>query len=387
MDPKDFQNSSTGKLVRTLNTHWAFIPNELPPEISKWPTALMQALSKAERNLTQLGERSETLSNPHIFVRPFMHKEAMLSSQIEGKLSTMEGLYSYEAQGWAQVEEGHDIKEVHNYVIAMDYGLEKLDRLPLSKRLIRELHEILMEDVRGEDKRPGEFRDIQNFIGPPNSTIEDAIFIPPPVNEMHRLLDQLEKYIYQPSDLPALIRIALIHYQFEAIHPFRDGNGRIGRLLIVFQFCDWGLLPRPFLYISGYFERNYREYYDSLLAVSQVGDWERWIEFFLEAITHQSNDAVQRIFNLEALKERYDNLVGDGKIAEYLSQVIELFMGYPIMSIRQVEEKLGFTYTRAQRYVEKLEDLGIVQEVTGQTRDRLFLAKDILAEIERPLHG
>jgi Fic family protein len=204
---------------------------------------------------------------------------------------------------------------------------------------------------------------------------------------MHRLLDQLEKYIYQPSDLPALIRIALIHYQFEAIHPFRDGNGRIGRLLIVFQFCDWGLLPRPFLYISGYFERNYREYYDSLLAVSQVGDWERWIEFFLEAITHQSNDAVQRIFNLEALKERYDNLVGDGKIAEYLSQVIELFMGYPIMSIRQVEEKLGFTYTRAQRYVEKLEDLGIVQEVTGQTRDRLFLAKDILAEIERPLHG
>lgn len=378
MNPKDFSEKSPGKVVRTINENWAFVPNPLPPKIPKWSTPILGALAEAERNLTKLWSISDNLPNPHIFVQPFVRKEAMLSSQIEGKISTLEGLYQYEANNASTIDRNNDLREVHNYVRAMDYGLSQLKVLPVSLRLIREIHLRLMEGVRGENQRPGTFRDIQNFIGPENSDIKDARYVPPPVSEMNVALTEMEKYMHANSNLPPLIRIAFIHYQFEAIHPFRDGNGRIGRLLIVFQLCVWGLLPKPFLYISGYLEDNYKDYYDCLLAISQSGDWERWVTFFLNAVSEQSIDAINKINRLKELRSSYKSLFGKGKIAENLLEVVDLLLGYPLITVRQVEKNLHTTYTRAQRNIIKLIDYDILREITGQSRDRLYQADEIL---------
>jgi Fic family protein len=386
MDPKDFQSSTAGKVIRTLKDHWAFIPNPLPPVIH-WSPALISAVGAAERSVGKLDSLANTLLSPHILVRYFIRREAVLSSRIEGTRASLNDVYVYEAAQLSYLEPATDVREVHNYVKALDYGLERLGSLPVSLRLIREIHAVLMEGVGGEHLTPGEFRRSQNWIGPPGSTLETTRFVPPPVDEMHTALGSMEKFMHAASDIPPLVRNALIHYQFEAIHPYLDGNGRVGRLLVILLLIEWGFLSQPWLYLSAYFETHRTAYYDKLLAVSQRGDWENWLSFFLEGIRDQSADAVLCIERLQHLRSTYHERLRDERAAERLMQAIDVLFERPILSIRQLEVAMKIPYRSAQRYVEKLEQLGILREVTGRARNRLYQADQVLSAFEDSASG
>lgn len=386
MRPEDFQTSTAGKVIRSPKGYWTFIPNPLPPTI-RWSSSLISKVGAAERALGKLDSLANTLPSPHILVRPFIRREAVLSSRIEGTRASLNDVYVYEADQLSYLEPTTDVREVHNYVKALDYGLERLRSLPVSLRLIRGMHAELMEGVRGEHLTPGEFRRSQNWIGPPGSTIQSARFVPPPVDEMHVALDDLEKYIHTLSDVPPLVQAALIHYQFEAIHPFLDGNGRIGRLLVLLLLIEWALLAQPWLYLSAYFEVHRTEYYDRLLAVSQRGEWEDWLAFFLEGVHNQSEDAIVRIDRLQHLRLNYLSLLQAERAAERLMQSVDVLFERPILSIRQLEAAMDVPYRSAQRYIEKLEELGVLREVTGRARNRLYQANEILTALEEPIEG
>jgi Fic family protein len=380
MDPNDFSSSSPGRVLRTLKGYWAFIPNPLPPIIN-WSTSLISALGEAERNLGRLASLADTLPSPHILARPFIRREAVLSSRIEGTRASIVDLYHYESAQLSFFEDTSDVREVHNYVRALDYSLKRSKTLPVSLRLIREMHGILMEGVRGEHLTPGEFRRSQNWIGPPGSTIESATIVPPSVDEMHHALDALEKYIHVPSDIPQLARAGLIHYQFEAIHPFLDGNGRVGRLLVNLLLIEWGLVSQPLLYLSAFFEAHRLDYYNHLLAVSQRGEWENWLLFFLKGVSSQSQDAITRIERLSQLRAAYRERLRTERTAARLLQTLDVLFERPILNIRQLEESLEVPYRTAQRYIERLEEIGILREVTGQARNRLYQADEIINRI------
>jgi Fic family protein len=250
MDLQAFQDTKAGKVMRVPGQdYWAYYPAPLPPRLA-WTTELIITLSKADSALGELKGLGHNLANPHLLIAPFIRHEAVLSSRIEGTQASLSDLYAYEAVQLSMFSHPTDVEEVHNYVRALQYGLERLKTLPLSLRLIRELHAHLMEGVRGEHQTPGEFRRSQNWIGPPGCLLDDATFVPPPPEETHAALRDLEAYLHAKPTLPPLIRLGLIHYQFEAIHPFLDGNGRVGRLLIVLLLCAWELLPQPLLYLS-----------------------------------------------------------------------------------------------------------------------------------------
>jgi Fic family protein len=386
MNPEDFRNSSAGRVVQTPQGYWSFIPNPLPPEI-QWSGQLIALLSEADRAVGELAGLGRSLPNPHLLVRPFIHREAVLSSKIEGTQASLDDLYAYEAVQTSFLERNSDVREVQNYVRALDFGLNQLGRLPISLRLFKETHAILMEGVRGEEFSPGEFRRHQNFIGKPGSTIETATFVPPLVTEMHQALDELEKFLHAPSDLPPLVRLGLVHYQFEAIHPFADGNGRIGRLLLVLLLCAWGLLPQPILYLSPYFESHRQEYYDFLLAVSRDGIWEDWLNYFLNGVVIQAQDAVLRIRRLQDLREAYRVRFQNLRSAGRLLQVVDLLFEMPILTIQQVRLRLDVHFPAAQTYVEQLEKAGVLREITGRARDRVYRAEEILRAIESPIKG
>lgn len=385
MKPEDFKSSTDGKVLHSLKGYWTFIPNPLPPSIN-WSSSLTSAVGAADRALGKLDSLANTLPSPHIMVRPFIHREAVLSSRIEGTRASLNDVYVYEASQLSYLESTTDVREVHNYARALDYGIERLRSLPVSLRLIREIHVVLMEGVRGEYLTPGEFRRSQNWIGPPGSTIESARFVPPPVDEMQMALDDLEKFIHTSSDLPPLVKAALIHYQFEAIHPFLDGNGRIGRLLIILLLTEWGILTQPWLYLSAYFEAHRTTYYDHLLAISQKGEWELWLAFFLDGIETQSEDAVSRIKSLQRLRFTYHEMVKDERAAERLMQAIEVLFERPILAIRQLGAAMDVPYRSAQRYIDKLEQLGILLEVTSRARNRIYQADEILSALEGPVN-
>ena len=308
-----------------------------------------------------------------------------MSSRIEGTQATLEEIYQYEA-GITVTQPRSDAKEVHNYVSALDHGIARLSTLPVSLRLIRELHQRLMEGVRGAIWTPGEFRRSQNWIGPAGSTLESAPYVPPPVEEMTEGLNQLERYIHESSDIPPIARVGLIHYQFEAIHPFLDGNGRVGRLLIALLLCQWELLPQPLLYLSNFFERHRSEYYVRLLAISQQGKWEDWLTFFLTGVRDQSREATIRIQKIQILREvYYKKFAGERKAAQ-LQQLADFLIGHPIVTTSQVQSALELgDFKTAQRYIVKLQDSGILTEITGKSRYRLFRANEILEAIEKPL--
>ena len=385
MKPKDFRDPSTGQVVRTPAGYWAFIPTPLPPHIA-WPARLVSRLSEAERALADLSWTGSNFPEPHIMVRSFVRREAVLSSRIEGTRASLADVYAYEAEQLTFLEPGSDAREVYNYVRALDYGLERVKTLPISLRLIRELHQHLMEGVRGDVWTPGEFRRSQNWIGSTGSTLETAVYIPPPVDEMNIALSRLENFIHTPSDLPPLARIGLIHYQFEAIHPFLDGNGRVGRLLIPLLLCQWGLLSQPLLYLSAYFERYRSEYYDRLLGISQGGEWEGWLTFFLTGVRDQAGEASRRIQALQRLRQRYHELLAGQRAAPRLVKVVDFLLGRPIVTVRQVQNGLDLSdYKVAQRYVEKLTQAGLLREVTGHARNRMYRADEILQAIEGPL--
>ena len=386
MNPEHFKTSTAGKVTRTPRNYWTFVPNPLPPKI-EWSSSLISAVGTAERALGKLDSLANTLPSPHVLVRPFIRREAVLSSRIEGTHASLEDVYVYEATQLSYLEPKTDVREVYNYVKALDFGLERLHSLPVSLRLIRETHAELMKGVRGEHLTPGEFRRSQNWIGSPGSTLKTARFVPPPVEEMHTGLDDLEKYIHASSDIPQLVKAALIHYQFEAIHPFLDGNGRIGRLLIILLLIEWGLLSQSWLYLSAYFEAHHTAYYDHLLAVSQHGEWEHWLGFFLEGVRRQSEDAIDRIGRLQHLRNGYQTLLQDERAAGRLLQSIGVLFERPILNIRQLESAMEIPYRSAQRYIEKLEQLGVLREVTGRARNRLYQADEILSALEGPIGG
>jgi Fic family protein len=281
------------------------------------------------------------------------------------------------------LETNDDVREVHNYVMALDYGLQRLQTLPISLRLIREIHEKLMTGVRGGNLTPGEFRRTQNWIGPAGSTLMTATYVPPPVDEMHQALGDLERFIHAGTDMPAVARAAIIHYQFEAIHPFLDGNGRVGRLLIALLFAEWNLLPQPLLNLSVYFERYRQEYYDHLLAVSQRGTWEAWLRFFLRGVSAQARDSLVRMERLEAIRSRYQPLVESDRNAERMSAVVDFLFAKPIFSTKQLAGSLGMPFKTARQYIEKLVQASILREITGYARNQIYRADEIFSALDK----
>jgi len=384
MNLEDFRSSTSGKVIRTPRGFAAFVPNPLPPVLT-WTPALAQALSEADRALGALAGLAYALPNPHLLVRPFVRREAVLSSRIEGTRASLTDLYVLEAKQLELFETPADVHEVHNYVTALEYGFKRSEKLPISLRLIREIHAHLMEGVRGEHLTPGEFRQTPNWIGPAGSTLETALYVPPPPEEMQQTLADFETFLHAKSDLPPLIRLGLVHYQFEAIHPFLDGNGRIGRLLISLLLGAWGLMPQPLLYLSAYFEAHQQGYYDQLLAVSQRGAWNEWLVFFLDGVAVQSRDAVQRIQRLQDLRERYRQRVQATRAAARMLQVVDLLFANPLVTVSTVQSALKVQFPVAQRYVDQLVSARVLREITGRARNRVYRAEEILRVIDAPL--
>ncbi|RLC77474.1 MAG: Fic family protein [Chloroflexi bacterium] len=385
MDLETFRSSPSGRLVHSIQgRYWAFAPSPLPPQID-WGSDLVAALSDADRALGELSGLGRSMLNPRLLIVPFVRREAVLSSRIEGTQASLSDLYAYEAQQMPLLEHAPDVREVHNYVRALEYGLERLETLSLSLRLVREIHARLMEGVRGEHQTPGEFRRSQNWIGPPGATLNQATYVPPPVDEMRAALYALEDFLHRETALPPLVRLGLIHYQFEAIHPFLDGNGRVGRLLITLLLCRWELLSQPLLYLSAYFDAHRQTYYDLLLSVSQRGMWEEWLAFFLRGAASQAQDAVARAWRMQNLRERYREQFQTARASARLLQTVDLLFARPILTVGQVVEKLGVTIPTAQGYVDRLEEAGVLREITGQARNRVYRADEVLEAIEAVL--
>jgi Fic family protein len=375
LDPGDFVEGQRSHVIRAPNDHWAFVPPALPPDLDL-DLGVIAALSNADRAIGELAGVGGWLPEPHILIRPFLRREAVLSSKIEGTEATLTDLVLFEAD--APTPDRSDVREVFNYVKALEDATAPGRALPLSLRLIRELHRTLMTGVRGGYATPGAFRRSQNWIGPPGCVLNDATYVPPPVEEMHACLDALERYLHEPSDIPPLLRVALIHYQFEAIHPFLDGNGRVGRLLISLLLIEWGLLPKPLLYLSAYFEANRSDYYDRLLSVSRAGDWLGWARFFLTGVATESADVVDRARRLQALREEYHRRLQVTRASALLLKLVDHLFAQPAIRIAMAQEVLGVTFRAASLNVGKLVDAGILQEITGRERNRVFVAHEIL---------
>lgn len=373
MDTQSFKNSPTGKLFKTPQGYWSFMPNPLPPKLT-WEEDLIFLLSEAERSLGNLEGIGQIMPNPHLLITPFIHKEAVLSSRIEGTQSSLSDLYLFEA---TKVEKG-DVLEVENYVKAIEYGLNRLETLPLSLRLIREIHQILMEGVRGEYATPGEFRKSQNWIGPPGCNLENAIYIPPAPDKIGEALDKFEKFLHASFHLPPLIEAALVHYQFEAIHPFLDGNGRIGRLLITLLLCQRGCLSKPLLYLSAFFESHRQEYYYHLLNLSQKGSWDKWITFFIQGVLEQAKDAIKRSNLLLELHQKLREKIQRPRISVFVLRLLDLLFISPVITVNLVAEKLDITFPAASKGIIILEKEGILRETTGKKRNRVYVADEII---------
>ncbi|MEA2523171.1 MAG: hypothetical protein QOF73_398 [Thermomicrobiales bacterium] len=379
---EQFTANAPGELVRISQDgkeQWAVLPASLPPA---WrpDLSVINRLVFAERALGALNGLGEMLPNPHLLIRPFLQREAVASSRIEGTLTDLQQLMLFEADETAAPETG-DAREVGNYVRALTYGLTQPPDRSISPALIRELHHLLMDDVRGGDRNPGRFRQRQVFIS--GRGAEGMSFVPPPPTDVPVLIDQLAKFVDESSELPELVRIALVHYQFETIHPFEDGNGRVGRLLMSLLLCRWGLLRKPLLYLSGYFEQNREAYINGLLAVSQQGAWDPWIDLCLDAVTIQARDGLERSRRLLDLRDRYRAHVQTGKQAGVLPVIDSLFE-WPTTTVKQLEERLDMPRFSAQRYVTALSEQGVLVELTGRQRNRVFAAHEVIRILSEP---
>jgi Fic family protein len=374
----DFAPDAPGSLVDIGGGFVAFVPEPLPPRF-EWTSSLVQALSSADRAVGQLAGVGRTLANPHLLIRPFLQKEAVLSSRIEGTRASLTDLLLFDIEPPLAPESG-DAREVRNYVVALEHGLKRLDALPVGTRLICELHQILLDGVRGEGGG-GELRRLQVHIGK-SQRMADATFIPAPANEIPRLLGDLEKFIHSDNDIPELLRLALVHYQFEAIHPFHDGNGRIGRLLISLLLANDQILPQPLLYLSAFFERRRTEYYDRLRDVSIRGSWNEWFLYFLEAVREQSLDAIRTANRLSDLREAFHTRLQTSRVTGLRHKLVDALFNTPALTIPQAARMCGVTYRSAQQNVERLVDARILREVTGQKRSRVFIADEIIEAVE-----
>ena len=367
-----------GRFIKQVEGYSAFVPAPLPPAPPvEMDSELTRLLSDADRALGRLDGVASILPNPNLFVAMYVRHEAVLSSQIEGTQSTLDDVLQFEVDG--RGEHPLDVEEVVNYVRAMNYGLKRIQELPLSLRLIREIHAELLEGVRGGERTPGEFRRSQNWIGPAGCNLATASFVPPPVHEMNSALDNLEKFLHETESLPLLIHCGLVHAQFETIHPFLDGNGRVGRLLITFLLCRQTVLQRPLLYLSTYLKAHRQEYYDRLDSIRRDGDWEGWLKFFLRGIQEVSQDATERARRILALRERQrqgmSEQIGGGSSPRLLDYLFER----PVVTVRMVEGALDLSYATANKLVEQFESAGILRETTGWQRNRRYQFEPYLA--------
>lgn len=362
MDATKFVAPKWGHVISTLGaaSYEAFVPESLPREIPLTAETVMR-LSEADAALGRLAGSGRLLPNPHLLVNAYITREAVSSSRIEGTQASVTEVFDAVVTGETRRD---DIREVRNYVEALQHGVRRLqvDDFPISLRLMLEMHKLLLRGVRGERATPGEFRRSQNWIDSPDNRPTTARFVPPPVDEMWQALDNWEKYLHDERPrLPLLIRCALLHYQFETIHPFLDGNGRLGRLFIVLYLMDRGRLPAPLLYLSGYFDRRKSDYYDRLQYVRERGEITEWLQFFLDGVAVQAADAVERAEQLSDLREDYRaRLRGSwGRAPE----VVDLLFASPILTVRYVREQLGLSQPGATNLLRRLTDLGIVHEL------------------------
>jgi Fic family protein len=347
----------------------------------EWSPSLVRALSESDRAIGRLAGEGGRLPNPHLLIRPFIKREAVLSSRIEGTQATLGELLAAEA-GAVVDRSPADLREVGNYVVALEHGVSRLEKLPLSLRLVRELHERLMRGVRGDTVTPGEFRRSQNWIGAPGCTLENAIYVPPPPRDMMEALGEWEKFLHDRA-LPPLVQIALAHYQFEAIHPFLDGNGRVGRLLITLFLVERGVLPTPLLYLSAFFEATRRDYYDRLLGVSQRGEWGSWLEYFLNGVARQSEDALSRAERINDLLMLWRTKAARSA-ARSATGLVDRIAENPFWTVRRAADRLKVAYTTAERAIESLESLGILTRTTDARRGRVYCAQGVLDILEEP---
>ena len=376
----DIQRSPAGNVIKSLKGYNAFIPNPLPPTI-KWNNQLVGALSRADFVLGKLAREGSKLPNPHLLIRTFITREAVLSSKIEGTHATIGEVLAQNA-GVEMKQNPDDIQEIQNYIKALDFGLERLDELPLSLRLIKEIHEQLMQNVRGSHATPGEFRKSQNWIGPPGCTLNTAKFVPPPVEHLMNCLGEFEKFLHN-RQLPPLIHIALCHYQFEAIHPFLDGNGRVGRLLIILLLIEQKMLPSPLLYLSAFFEATRDEYYRQLHRLSSNGNWVDWLIYFLNGVAVQSEDALSRAERINDLLSKW-KLQVTNSTSRVPVDIVKHFAVNPYLTVKKISEELDVAYSTAQRGISKLKAEGIIFQVSGNKRDKVYCATEILSILEEP---
>lgn len=373
-----------GIYVDNLNgeaMYQSFKPNPLPPipEI-EMDGEIVKLLVDANKQLVKLDTASQLISNADLFISMYVRKEALISSQIEGTQCTLDDVLDPEVEANANL----DVSDVINYVKATQYALKRLERLPLCCRLIREIHEVLMENVRGQDKTPGEFRHSQNWIGPANCSLKDARYIPPNVEDMQTAMSDLEKYINENVDYDPLIRAALIHYQFKTIHPFLNGNGRIGRLLILLYLMEQKLIERPVIYISYFLKKNQIEYYDRISEVRRTGNFEQWIRFFLEAVSKAASDSLEAIRQLSVLHDtNVEKLPKTTRSKDNLRAVFDYIEQYPIIDIKRTAKELEVSYNTVAAAVRKLVELGILQETTNAARNRVFAYEEYLAILRK----
>jgi Fic family protein len=361
-----------GHYVRQPTGYRAFIPAPLPPDPPiQLDPATIALLSRADQAIGRLDGVAQTLPNPDLFVAMYVRREAVDSSQIEGTQSTLEDVLAFELDPNLR-NLPDDVGEVVNYIRAMNYGLDRLTTLPLSLRLIREIHAELLRGVRGAEKSPGDFRTSQNWIGAGNVSIGRATFVPPPVAEMHQALDDFERFLHEEKELPALVHCGLAHAQFETIHPFLDGNGRVGRLLIAYLLVHRGVLHRPLLYLSTFLKHHRVEYYDRLMSVRNDGDWEGWLHFFLRGVAETAEEATETARAVVSLRDAHRELILEHNLGARELRLLDLLFQRPLINVGLAKEQLGVTDVTASRFIERLTDLGLVDEITGQRRNRLF---------------
>lgn len=379
MELRAYASTRFGEPRRTPGRHGyvAYFPAPIPRSLDV-PAATVRSLTEAEAALGRLAGVGQLLPNPHLVIRPHLLREALSSTRIEGTQASLADMFETEASGEPP---NADEEEVINYIHALEWGLRELDRLPLGVRLVCEMHRRLLAGVRGRERTPGALRTTQNWVGAAGSTIETARFVPPPPHELPALLSDWERCAHEESDMPLLIKHALLHYQFETLHPFLDGNGRLGRLLSVLLLIEHGRLPAPLLYLSAYLERDRERYYEALQHVREKGDAVPWLDLFLAAVRTEAVDAVARAQRIVDLRERYRtaaSTISSGKAMALVDLVCET----PIVSSRVVETRLHVTRPTALKLLRQLEAAGVLEEGAGGPRgQRRYLARELMAAV------
>ena len=370
-----------GRIVGQVDGYRAFIPAPLPPSPTLEMGSLQAPLGRANLALGRLDGIVDVIPDPDFFVAMYVRREAVLSSQIEGTQSTLEDLLEVELEADDRRDQS-DVGEIVNYVRAMKHGLGRLDDLPLSLRLIQEIHGELLRDGRGSHATPGAFRETQNWIGPAGAPLAQATFVLPPPHELGNALSDFERFLHEAPD-DHLIQAGLAHAQFETIHPFLDGNGRVGRLLITLLLVHHGVLRQPLLYLSHHFKRHRAEYYDRLTAIRLRGDWEGWMRFFLEGVATTADEAKRTAEQIFAMREKHRSLVIENAGPNGLKLLSELFR-QPLINVRTATTLLDVTFPTANKLVARFEELGLLREMTGRSRARLFRYEPYLSLFDDP---